>query len=83
METKIITKKIFKLWREVHSLRKQKKPTLLIVSFEVFSKISTSLTDVKVNNNYMSGFYNNIEIRADKLCSDNVIIKRKLYTEEK
>ena len=61
----------------------KKKPTLLIVSFEVFSKISTSLTDVKVNNNYMSGFYNNIEIRADKLCSDNVIIKRKLYTEEK
>lgn len=60
----------------------KKKPTLVIVSFEVFSKISKSLTDVKVDNNRMTGFYNNIEIRADKLCPDNVIVTRKPDPEE-
>lgn len=60
----------------------KKKPSLVIVSFEVFSKISTSLTNVKVDNNRMTGFYNDIEIRADKLCSDNIIITRKPDPEE-
>lgn len=61
----------------------EKKPALAIVSFEVFTKISKSLTDVKVDNNRMTGFYNNIEIRADKfLCSDNIIVTRNPESEE-
>lgn len=61
----------------------EKKPTLVIVSFEVFSKIRASLTNVKVDNNRMTGFYNSIEIRADKLlCPDNIIITRKPDLEE-